>query len=292
MMRVPYAVSLAFQSLRREKWINLVSSMTIAAALLIISISLLILYNLGAATRNLPEQFSMMVYIEDETAGDRVEEIASALRKNAVVRSVRHISRDEALRELKSILKNSSYVFEGLDSNPLPDTLELKLRKESVGPDAARKLAREAQAMKGVREVDYGEKFLETLHGIKSGVKTVGGALIAVLAAGIVFVCYSTVKILFYRKTDEIETFKLLGAKRSFIMAPFILEGGAIGMAGGILALMGVMAFHYAVLMRLSDTVPVLKALLFPLSGFLMLPAAGLFLGVTGAAIALGRLRY
>lgn len=292
MIRLPYAAALALRSLRRERWINLVSALTIAAALLVISIALLALYNMDAATRNLPEQFSMVVYLDDDITKDRVDAVIASLRRNNAVRSVRHIPRDEALRELKSILKNSAYVFEGLDTNPLPETLELKLRKEAVGTDTARKIADEAARIKGIREVDYGEKFLQTLQSIKTGVKTVGGALIVILATGIIFVCYSTVKILFYRRNDEIETFKLLGATRAFIRAPFLIEGGAIGLGGGGLALLGILAFHYTLVTKLSAAIPILKALLFPTSAFLLLPAAGLFLGVTGAAIALGRLRY
>jgi cell division transport system permease protein len=37
---------------------------------------------------------------------------------------------------------------------------------------------------------------------------------VVILSVGIIFVCYSTVKILFYRRTEEIETFKLLGATK------------------------------------------------------------------------------
>lgn len=292
MIRIPYAAALALRSLRRERWINLVSALTIAAALLVISIALLALYNMDAATRNLPEQFSMVVYLDDDITREHVDAVMASLRRNNAVKSIRHIPRDEALRELKSILKNSAYVFEGLDANPLPETLEIKLRKETVGTDTARKVADEASRIKGIREVDYGEKFLQTLQSIKTGVKTVGGTLIVILATGIIFVCYSTVKILFYRRNDEIETFKLLGATRAFIRAPFLIEGGAIGLGGGGLALLGILAFHYTLVTKLSVAIPILKALLFPTSVFLLLPAAGLFLGVTGAAIALGRLRY
>ncbi len=291
-MSLPYGATLALQSLRREKWINLISVLTIASALLIISIAVFVVYNIDAATRSLPERFSMVLYLDDDIQKDRVDGIISTLRRNSAVRSVRYIPKDEALRELKAVLKNSTYVFEGLDENPLPDTLELKLRKEAVGPEAARKLSDEALRIKGVREVDYGEKFLATLHSLRTGAKTVGIVLIVILSTGIVFVCYSTVKILFYRRKDEIETFKLLGATRAFIRAPFLIEGGAIGLAGGLIGLIGIFAFYYAVLLRLSVSMPVFKAVLFPSGLFLFLPGVGIFLGVTGAAVALGRLRY
>ena len=292
MMPAPYALTLAVQSLFREKWINLLSVLTIASGLLIISLALFTVYNIDAATRKLPERFSMVLYLEDNLQKDKLDLAVSSLKKNGAVQSVKYIPKEDAMKELRTMLKNSSYVLEGLDENPLPDTLEVKLRKESVGPETVKKLSEEALRIKGVREVEYGEKFLATLHSLKAGLKTIGAILIGILSTGIIFVCYSTVKILFYRRNEEIETFKLLGATKGFIRTPFLIEGAVIGTAGGLASLFGILIFYYVVLLRLSLTMPVFKVLLFPSDLFLPLPLAGMFLGITGAVIALGRLKY
>ncbi|MBI5100628.1 MAG: hypothetical protein HZB33_02145 [Nitrospirae bacterium] len=291
-MVIPYAIRQALQSLLREKWINLLSLLTIASGLFVISVAFFVGYNIDAATKRLPEKFAMTLYLEDEIPKDKVEGIMSALRKNSSVSSVRFIPKEEAMRELKGMLKNSNYALEGFDENPLPDSLEVKLRKDAVTAETARKVSAEALALKGVKETDYGEKFLAALHSVKSGVKTVGTLLVAIISTGIIFVCYSTVKILFYRRSDEIETFKLLGATKTFIRAPFIIEGGVLGSLGGLVALAGAFTFYYIVIARLSVSVPLLSTLLFPRSYFLSLPLIGMLLGATGAFVAIGRLKY
>lgn len=288
----PYSVRLALQSLVREKWINLLSVFTIASGLLVISIAFFAAYNIDAATRKLPEKFAMILYLDDALTRDKVDGILGTLKKKPAVAQTRYIPKDEAMKELRSLLKNANYVFEGLDENPLPDAIEVRLRQEAVTPDQVRKLTGEIAEIKGVREIDYGDKFLAALHSLKSGVRTVGSTIIVVIAIGIIFVCYSTVKILFYRRTEEIETFKLLGATKMFIRAPFIIEGGIIGICGGLACLSGILVLNYVVVARLSTSVPLLSTLLFPLNLFLLLPLVGLFLGVTGALIAIGRLRY
>lgn len=291
-MSFPYAFRRAFQSLFRERWINLLSILTIASCLLIISLAYLFVYNLDLATEKLPEKFSMVLYLEDNLPREKIDQVINSLRKNQAIYSIRFISKEEALRELKTTLKNSHYVLEGLEGNPLPDSIELKLRKDDVGPETAKKIAGEVNKIKGVDEVEYGEGFLSTIHQLKLGVKTVGMILIVILSTGIIFVCYSTVKILFYRRNEEIETFKLLGATRAFIKAPFLIEGGAIGAFGGMLSLLSIFSFYYILLFRLSISIPILKTILFPINLFLALPFVGMFLGVAGAFIALGRLRY
>lgn len=292
MIVAPYAFRLALQSLGREKWINLLSVFTIASGLLVISIAYFAAYNIDAATRKLPEKFAMILYLDDTLTRDKVEGVLGVLKKKPAVARVRYIPKDDAMKELKSLLKNANYVFEGLDENPLPDSVEVRLKQDAVSPDQVRKLTDEIMGIKGVREIDYGEKFLAAIHSLKSGVRTVGMSIILVIAIGIIFVCYSTVKILFYRRTEEIETFKLLGATTFFIRAPFLIEGGVIGMCGGLASLGGILILNYVVIARLITAVPLLATLLFPLNVFLLLPLIGLFLGVTGAMIAIGRLRY
>ncbi len=291
-MSMPHALSVTMKSLFREKWINLLSVLTIASGLLIMSVAFFIVYNIDAATKKLPEKFSMILYLDDNVARDQVDSAVAALRKNGAVASVKFISKDEAMKEMKATLKNSSYVLEGLDENPLPDSLEVKLKKEYAGPDAAKRLAADALRIRGVKEVDYGEKFLTGLNYLRTGLKTGGMIFIFILSTGITFVCYSTVKILFYRRNEEVETFKLLGATKGFIRAPFLIEGAVIGGGGGLMSLIGIFAFYYMVILKLSLTIPIFNAVLFPADVFLGLPVAGMFLGVTGAAIALGRLKY
>ena len=291
-MPTTYAFKLAMQSLRKDKWINLLSMLTIFAGLFIISISFFVFYNIEIATRNLPEKFSLVAYLDNNLSQEKIDQVISAVRTRRAVSSVKFIPRDEAFRELKSTLKNSQYVLEGLEDNPLPDSLEIKLRRDAMGTDSVKQLADETKKIKGISEVDYGEKFLTVLQNIKAGVKITGLVLAIILCTGIVFVCYSTVKILFYRRTDEIETFKLLGATKGFIRAPFIIEGAAIGITAGVTSLAAVFVLHHFLFLRLIISVPLFKTVLFPSGVFLFLPVIGMLLGIFGAAIALGRLRY
>lgn len=189
-------------------------------------------------------------------------------------------------------MKNTDYVLDGLGENPLPDSIEIKLKSDAVTPDNVRKVTAGLKDLAGVNEIEYGEKFLSSIYSIKVGVKTVGFIFVIMLSAGMLFVCYSTVKILFYRKGREIETYKLLGATRGFIRAPFIIEGAVIGLSGGFLSFLGVMALYYLVFLKLSFTLPLFKTIIFPVDISFILPLSGLFLGIAGAIIAIGRIRY
>jgi len=92
-MIAPYALKLAIQSLLKEKWINLLSVLTIAAGLLIISISFLVLYNIDIATKKLPEKFSMTVYLDNSVQREKLDSVIDSFRKRRAVLSVKYISK-------------------------------------------------------------------------------------------------------------------------------------------------------------------------------------------------------
>lgn len=291
-MALSYSFKLAARSILHEKWINLLSILTIAAGLLFTAITVLSVYNIDIATKKLPEKFSVMLYLQDNLSREEVENIINTAKKDGSVVKVKFISKDEALKELKSTLKDTEYVLDGLGENPLPDSLEIKLKSESIGPETVRKLTALLREIKGIHEIEYGEKFLSSIYSLRIGMKSVGIVFILILSAGMLFVCYSTVKILFYRKNEEIETYKLLGATKGFIRAPFIIEGAAIGFFGGLLSLIAILSLYYFFFFRLSLTIPLFKAIIFPTDISLALPLVGLILGIIGAAIAIGRIRY
>jgi cell division transport system permease protein len=291
-MAFPYAFRLAARSILHEKWINLLSILTIAAGLLFTAITVLSVYNVDIATKKLPEKFSVMLYLRDNLSGEELENIINTAGKDDAVKRVKYIPRDEAMKELKTTLKDTKYVLDGLGENPLPDSLEVKLKDEAVSPDTVKRLTAKLREIKGVDEIEYGEKFLSSIYSLKVGMNTVGIVFAIIMSAGMIFVCYSTVKILFYRKSEEIETYKLLGATKGFIMAPFIIEGAVIGFIGGLLSLIGILSLYYTVIFRLSYTIPLFKTIIFPINISLYLPLAGVLLGMTGAVIAIGRIRY
>jgi cell division transport system permease protein len=291
-MAFSYAFKLAARSILHEKWINLLSILTIASGLLFTAITVLSVYNVDTATKKLPEKFSVMLYLKDNLSREELENIINTARKDDAVKTVKYIPRDEAMKELKNTLKDTKYVLDGLGENPLPDSIEVKLKYEAVGPDIAKRLTAKLREIKGIDEIEYGEKFLSSIYSIKVGMNTIGIVFVIIMSAGMIFVCYSTVKILFYRKNDEIETYKLLGATGRFIRAPFIIEGAVIGFCGGLLSLIGILSLYYTVIFRLSYTIPLFKAIVFPVDISLFLPLIGLFLGMAGAVIAIGRIRY
>ena len=289
---MPYSLKIALQSLWHEKWINILSMLTIAMGLLVITLMVSTVYNVNLFARKLPERFFVVAYLGDRVNEKQAQDIITSLAERSGIEKVKYVSKAEALKELRASLKDAEYVLEGLNENPLPASIEIRFKKEAMGPELVKTFVNSLKKIEGIEDVQYGERFLLSIHSLKTAMETIGLILTMVTICGIVFICYSTVKILFYRRKEEIETLKLLGATRAFIRTPFVIEGAVIGVVGGVLSMLVVITFYFSVFRQLSATLPIVRTVVFPGELFLPLPFIGLFLGITGSFIAMGRIKF
>ncbi|HMK43587.1 MAG TPA: FtsX-like permease family protein, partial [Dissulfurispiraceae bacterium] len=194
--------------------------------------------------------------------------------------------------ELKKAAPDLGPVLDGLQDNPLSASLEVRLHREAVETATVKKMREELKALNGVDSVYDGEKIAATITQIKNVAVSVGLGLFGLVGFGIGFVIYSSVKNLFYRKREDIEILKLLGASAGFIRLPFLMEGGTIGIAGGLLAFLAAYLCYTLLVSNFGIEFPMLKALVFPIELTIALPIVGLIFGIAGALVAIGRIRF
>jgi cell division transport system permease protein len=286
-----YILKSTFQSILKEKWINILSALAIASSLLIMAVTFLLVYNFHLATNRLPELFSVVIYLKDNLSREETDKIINQLKQRNDIAGVKYISKADALDDFKKTVKTAKAILEGIDDNPFSSYIELKLKREFVSRSAVENISADIKKIHGVEETYFAERIAETIHFLKKSVHGVGIFLLAIISVVVIFISYSTVKILFYRKQEEIEIMKLLGATNNFIKAPFILEGGMLGLAGGLFAVIEVMIIYMVIKYQLSGMLPVFEGIVLPLPIFPSLILTGCLLGIIGSFIAIGRLR-
>lgn len=291
-MYLPYPMHVALQSIWREKWINLLTVLAVAASLLMVTLMYFALYNLDQITGKLPERFAIAAYLKEGLPAQEREALIAQIKKQEYVADVKYIPKEQALEELKKAVADIGSVLEGMQDNPLSSSLEIKLRQEYVSAMSVKKIAEGLKTLPGIESLHEGEKIAETIAHLKYSVMGVGLALFSIVSFGVVFVIYSSVKNLFYRKRDDIEILKLLGASAWFIRGPFLMEGGVIGLFGGFFGLLAAYGCFYALVSQLAGQFPMLRLLEFPHTLVVALPLVGLAFGVFGAVVAIGRIRF
>lgn len=289
-----YSLQNALKNLWRERWVNVLTVLTIAVGLLILGTFSLITINMDAAIKRLSKGFGIVVYLNSGLNANEEKSVGEKLQQDADISEIKYISKDSALNELKQTLGTMTSVLGGFDENPLPSSFELKLKGEALEPDVVKRKVSQIKQLSGVEDVQYGEKWLSSLSAMTLGMKIMAVLLGGMVFVAIVFSTYSTIKILFYRRIEEIETLKLLGATRTFIRLPFLFEGLFIGMLGGIIAFSLLFIFYSMTTSKMVEFLPSVKGLMmfFSPQTYPIIPLTGAVLSLIGSFFAIGRIRY
>lgn len=289
-----FSLQTAFKNLWSEKWINFLTILSVSIGLLILSTFAAITLNMDAVLKRWAKSFGLVVYIEETISVKTEDTLKNLFKHDPDILEVKYISKDQALKELRQIMGKESTILEGFEENPLPSSFELKLKSELLHPDLVKEKAAEIKEMAGIEEVQYGEKWLSSLNRITEIMKISTILLGSIILVAIIFVTYSTIKIFFYRRKEEIETLKLLGATRTFIRFPFLLEGLFIGIAGGVISSLSLFSIYTLIAIKIPVFLPSIKAIMvtLPASIYFTVPPAGAVMSFIGSFIAVGKIRY
>lgn len=183
-------------------------------------------------------QGSMMVMVElerDHTVAQR-DALADYLTADELVASLRFVSKeekadDEAFRKLFD-----SDFEEVLGENPLLDSYEVTLTAASEDGSAVECFITNVEQLDGVDRASYPAQLAERLH------RTVGKIrFVLILFAGSLLLISlillnNTVRLAIYAKRYIINTMKLVGATKWFIMRPFLASSLSQGILAGLMA--------------------------------------------------------
>ncbi|MBI5740827.1 MAG: ABC transporter permease [Nitrospirae bacterium] len=294
MRMVLFAVETALKSLWHEKWINLLTVLSISIGLLIISAFAAITQNLDSVLKRWSRDFGLVVYLKDDLSSEAEDTLKAFFQNDSDIREIRYISKEQAIEDLRLTLGRQKSVLEGFDNNPLPSSFELTLKSELLNAAYVERKASEIKALNGVDDVQYGEKWLSSLSALANIMKVSAAFLGGAVFIAIAFITYSTIKIFFYRRKDEIETLKLLGATASFIRLPFLLEGLIIGVMAGVLSSIGLFSAYELIVSKVSEFLPSINIVMVPLTlkAYFPAPLAGALMSFLGSIVAVGKIKY
>jgi cell division transport system permease protein len=231
----------AYHGLRSNGLVNLLALGTISMAMLIVGLSLLVFLNLRSAVGAMGERLELSVYLKDGLTEQEKDYLVTRLKAEPGVRNAVFQSKAEALALLRKQLKGQEALLDGLGENPLPDSYELTIDPRYSGAAQMDSLSKRLEKFHGVEDVSYGRESVEVLDRLLGMVTYGGMALAALLGVTVVFIISNSVRLALYSRGSEIELMQWIGATRSFITGPFLVEGMLVAAIGTALSL-GVLA--------------------------------------------------
>ena len=271
----------ALYAVRRAPLLSALSVMTIAFSLFAFGLFGLVALNIRRALEQVEERVEVRAFVAD---GTRIEDVANAaeeISRYREVQSARIVSQEQALARARKELGEFADVFE---AGVLPASIDIRLKPGMSDPRTVAAVAARIRTIAFVDDVRYGEEWITQLHRLRNIAGITGIALGVAFGIVAVLIIGATIRMTVLARAKEIGIMRLVGATDAFIRAPYLIEGFAKGVLGGLLAIAltwiaGVVLEHY---LNFSATFFDQRLLAFGLAG-------GALMGLFGSAYAVKR---
>ena len=235
------------QSFARNAWLSVAAVAIMTITLLVMAVTLVATSAMGTTIDIVRAQVDMSVYIRQDAEQSKVDEIIGRMVQLDSVLEIKFVTPEEANRmAIEKIINDENVTDQDLIDamyeapNKLPWTLNVKIA-DLNNPGELEYFVYNDASMNGLldaRPPSFSSSHRETIDdiaGIMRGVE-IGGLITAgVFCVIAILVVFNTIRMAIFNRKEEIYMMKLIGASKSFVRGPFLVEAMMYGvLAGGI----------------------------------------------------------
>ncbi len=283
----------ALANIWRNKLVNILCLGIIAFTLLVLGIFQTVSFNLNRAIARLGENIEAIFYFRDGAPAAQVEEVRQAIGESPLVKESRFVDKEEAQTRFLQEFPDLRAVLAEFNASPFPASLEVRFQPGAELLAQVESLARDIRRNPAVESIQLNTDWAKKIEMAKRLVAAVGYFLGFILIFVSVFVIFNVIKLNIFYRRQEITIFKLVGATRFYIRAPFLLEGVVLGLLGGALAALLLIltlklySLYGGVILTFIRQMVDVRAI--PPRLYLQLAAAGALIGVVSSLFSLQR---
>lgn len=227
-----YSIKQGFKSIWRNKMFSMASIATMAACIFLFGVFYSLGVNFSRMVDSAEESIAVTVFFQEGPSDETIKAIGKKIESRPEVASYKFVSAEEAWETAKKdFFKGNDEVAKSFaDDNPMANSANYQIFMKDVSHQG--ELVKYLQGIDGVRQVNQSAVAAKTLTDFSRLLSIIFVAIILILVAVAVFLISNTITVGISVRKEEIAIMKLIGAKDSFVRAPFIVEGVVIGLVG------------------------------------------------------------
>lgn len=266
-------------------WLSTVIS--ISLVLLLVGVAGLLVANAKSVSDYFKENMQISVLMKQEVGEDEVMEYVSDLDAMPFIKSTKLISREQGTREMADLLGED--FLDVFETAPIPVSVDVTLRADYVSSDSLEVVKREIGKSAIVDEVVYQQSLVDKLNTNLGKISAVLGVFIVLLLFISFVLINNTVRLNVFSRRFTIHTMRLVGATKSFIRAPFLVQAVFQGLFSALLATLMLVGILFFVKSEFEQLFEVFRPdLLLIVIGVVIL--AGVVICTVSTALVVGRL--
>lgn len=266
-------------------WLSTVIS--ISLVLLLVGVAGLLVANARSVSDYFKENMQVSVLMKQEVGEDEAMEYVSDLDAKPFIKSTTFVSREQGAKEMTDLLgEDFLNVFEAA---PIPVSVDVTLKADYVSSDSLEVVKNEIMKSPLVDEVVYQQSLVDKLNTNLRKISMVLGVFIVLLLFISFVLINNTVRLNVFSRRFTIHTMRLVGATKSFIRAPFLVQAVFQGLFSALLATLMLVGILFFVRSEFAQLFEVFRLdMLLIVIGVEIL--AGVLICVVSTALVVGRL--
>lgn len=243
----------------RNAWLTIAATAVMTVTLLVIFSTVAARNVLIDTAADLRDQVNMSIYLKTETTDEQANEVISELRQLPSVVSVDYTSPAEGREQFVNDNKEDADTLDAIKeaTNRFPGVVNIKVL-DINDTSELETFVQENETAQTLLSPDHDPSFAsgkrETIRSIGQAVgfaEKVGAVLSGVFIAMSMLIIFNTIRMAIFNRREEIQMMKLIGAEKSFIRGPFIVEAIVYGFIAAIIAT----GLGYGLLVLIKPTV-------------------------------------
>ena len=225
-----------------------ISTISIALVLFMLGVVSYVTFTALSATRELQTGVVVSVEIADDLSKEQMAQITEAIEATQMSVDVRYMTKDEKFEDEAFCEQFEVDLDLLLGENPLRDSYEVTLGAKYADRASVDSFVAAVSSVEGVEYIAVPPvDVVESMHNTLSYVTIGLVAFLAVLLIISLLLLNNTIRLAIYSKRYLINTMKLVGATKWYIMRPLLASALKQGVVAGIVAAAMVVGVVYGV---------------------------------------------
>lgn len=219
------------------------SVISIGLVLLLVGVASMLLVNAKGVSDYFKENMQVSVMMKQNVSEDDVLDYRSGLESLLYIKSTVFVSKEQGRREMEDLLGPD--FLDVFETSPIPMSIDVSLNADYVSSDSLEVVRKVIEASPLVDEVVYQRSLVDALNANLSRISVFLGVFIALLLFISFVLINNTVRLNVFARRFTIHTMKLVGATKSFIRTPFLVQAVFQGIFAAVLAIMALVGLLF-----------------------------------------------
>ena len=181
-------------------------------------------------TNDFKEQIVMTVFFKNEAKNDDLKAFGNDLKLANYTKSYLFVSKEVAAKEHKEIIGEDFMKFLGV--NPLQNSYDIHLKADFINKESIERIERKLKTNEMVADIVYDKQLVDLVNNNIQKVSAWILIISSIFAIISILLINSSLRLSIHANRFIIKTMQMVGATKSFIRKPFIIQSIKLGLIG------------------------------------------------------------